>query len=115
MFVKATKLLSYKSQFSTFLIDMIVRLLLPILHLFPIITETNFYFCFLFCTQVGDLASVQKIEKRRLKTIESVKEFQGRETALLIDRYRFLDLFPCSESELRSLGYRVSSISHQLF
>ncbi|KAL5108037.1 Cleavage stimulation factor subunit 3 [Taenia crassiceps] len=59
-----------------------------------------------FELQVGDLASVQKIEKRRLKAIENVKEFQGRETALLIDRYRFLDLFPCSESELRSLGYR---------
>ncbi|VDD75299.1 unnamed protein product [Mesocestoides corti] len=59
-----------------------------------------------FELQVGDLSSVQKIEKRRLKTLENVKEFQGRETALLIDRYRFLDLFPCSESELRSLGYR---------
>lgn len=65
----------------------------------------------LFILQVGDLASVQKIEKRRLKSIESVKEFQGRETALLIDRYRFLDLFPCSESELRSLGYRVSVLT----
>ncbi|VUZ54879.1 unnamed protein product, partial [Hymenolepis diminuta] len=59
-----------------------------------------------FELQVGDLGSVQKIEKRRLKSIENVKEFQGRETALLIDRYRFLDLYPCSESELRSLGYR---------
>uniref|UniRef100_A0A158QHI6 Suf domain-containing protein n=1 Tax=Rodentolepis nana TaxID=102285 RepID=A0A158QHI6_RODNA len=59
-----------------------------------------------FELQVGDLGSVQKIEKRRLKSIETVKEFQGRETALLIDRYRFLDLYPCSESELRSLGYR---------
>lgn len=59
-----------------------------------------------FELQVGDLASILKIEKRRLKTLENVKEFQGRETALLIDRYRFLDLFPCSDSELRSLNYK---------
>uniref|UniRef100_A0A1I8G4L2 Suf domain-containing protein n=1 Tax=Macrostomum lignano TaxID=282301 RepID=A0A1I8G4L2_9PLAT len=29
----------------------------------------------------------------------------GKETALLIDRYKFMELFPCSEQELRSLGY----------
>ncbi|VEL11843.1 unnamed protein product [Protopolystoma xenopodis] len=57
---------------------------------------------------VGDLSSILKVEKRRWQTLESVKEFQGRETAFLIDRYRFLDLFPCTDSELRALGYRVS-------
>ncbi|KAL3317779.1 Cleavage stimulation factor subunit 3 [Cichlidogyrus casuarinus] len=59
-----------------------------------------------FESQVGNLASIQKVEKRRLKALEEFKEFQGHETSLLIDRYRFLDLFPCSQSELTSLGYR---------
>ncbi|CAH8876113.1 unnamed protein product [Trichobilharzia szidati] len=59
-----------------------------------------------FESQVGDLASILKVEKRRLRELGSAKEFSRLETALLIDRYRFLDLLPCSDSELRSLGYR---------
>ncbi|CAH8626327.1 unnamed protein product [Heterobilharzia americana] len=59
-----------------------------------------------FESQVGDLASILKVEKRRLQALDSSKEFSRLETALLIDRYRFLDLLPCSDSELRSLGYR---------
>ncbi|KAA0192367.1 Cleavage stimulation factor subunit 3 [Fasciolopsis buskii] len=59
-----------------------------------------------FESQVGDLASILKVEKRRLQSMESVKEASRLESALLIDRYRFLDLLPCSDSELRSLGYR---------
>lgn len=60
-----------------------------------------------FESHVGDLPSILKVEKRRLAAFEEVKEYQGKETALLIDRYRFLDLFPCSETELRALGYTV--------
>lgn len=74
-------------------------------------TARLFQSVFYFPSKVGDLASIQKIERRRLKTCEHLRELQGRETALLIDRYRFLDLFPCSESELRSLGYRVISMN----
>ncbi|CAL8073455.1 unnamed protein product [Calicophoron daubneyi] len=59
-----------------------------------------------FESQVGDLASILKVEKRRLNALETVKEVSRLESALLIDRYRFLDLLPCSDSELRSLGYR---------
>ena len=36
-----------------------------------------------------------------------LQDFEERETALLIDRYKYLDLFPCSQTELRSLGYKV--------
>ena len=32
-----------------------------------------------------------------------VREYEGKDTALLVDRYRFLDLFPCSKQELRSV------------
>ncbi|VDQ09542.1 unnamed protein product [Trichobilharzia regenti] len=55
-----------------------------------------------------------KVEKRRLQELGTAKEFSRLETALLIDRYRFLDLLPCSDSELRSLGYRVISLGSTL-
>lgn len=34
-----------------------------------------------------------------------LKEFEGKETAQLVDRYKFLDLFPCGPVELKSIGY----------
>lgn len=61
------------------------------------------------------MASILKVEKRRLQALDSSKEFSRLETALLIDRYRFLDLLPCTDSELRSLGYRVSVCSPVYF
>lgn len=36
-----------------------------------------------------------------------IQEFEGKDTALLIDRYKYADLFPCSQSELKALGYHV--------
>lgn len=59
-----------------------------------------------FESHVGDLASILKVERRRLQALEGLREFQSHETALLIDRYKFMELFPCSEPELRSIGYR---------
>uniref|UniRef100_A0A1I8F7W4 Suf domain-containing protein n=1 Tax=Macrostomum lignano TaxID=282301 RepID=A0A1I8F7W4_9PLAT len=67
-----------------------------------------------FETSVGDLASV-------LKAFQGVEVFRGKETALpltgslycnlvgckrlLCPATKFMELFPCSEQELRSLGY----------
>jgi len=65
-----------------------------------------------FESHVGDLASILKVERRRLQALEGLKEFQSHETALLIDRYKFMELFPCSDPELKSIGYR--DISRQL-
>ncbi|XP_064627330.1 cleavage stimulation factor subunit 3-like [Lineus longissimus] len=62
-----------------------------------------------FESNIGDLASILKVEKRRAQVIEKLQEFEGKETALLVDRYRYLDLYPCSTSELKALGYRESS------
>ncbi|XP_074649592.1 cleavage stimulation factor subunit 3-like [Tubulanus polymorphus] len=59
-----------------------------------------------FESNVGDLASILKVEKRRAQIIEQLQEFVGKETALLIDRYKYIDLYPCSTSELKALGYR---------
>lgn len=64
-----------------------------------------------FESNIGDLASIVKVEKRRSAVLEKIKEFEGKETAQLVDRYKFLDLYPCSSVELRSIGYiEVSSL-----
>lgn len=62
-----------------------------------------------FESNIGDLSSILKVEKRRAAAIEKLKEFEGKETALLVDRYRFMDLYPCTAQELKSLGYRELS------
>ena len=54
-----------------------------------------------FESAVGDLSSLVKIEKRRAKVLESKTEFS--DTTLLVDRYRYLDLFPVSSTELKVL------------
>ncbi|EDO40717.1 predicted protein [Nematostella vectensis] len=67
-----------------------------------------------FETTSGDLSSILKVEKRRLQVYK--EEFEQHETAVLVDRYRFLDLLPCSPMELKIMGYtgpsrHVTSIS----
>lgn len=57
-----------------------------------------------FESNVGDLQSIVKVERRRAEVLNKIKEFEGRETAQLVDRYRFLDLYPCSGAELKSIG-----------
>lgn len=64
-----------------------------------------------FESNIGDLSSIVKVERRRSAVLENLKEYEGKETAQLIDRYKFLDLFPCSAGELRSIGYHdISAI-----
>uniref|UniRef100_A0A0B7AJR0 Suppressor of forked domain-containing protein n=2 Tax=Arion vulgaris TaxID=1028688 RepID=A0A0B7AJR0_9EUPU len=58
-----------------------------------------------FESQVGDLASIIKVEKRRSSAIEKIQAFNEKETALLIDRYKFLGLLPCADNELKAIGY----------
>ncbi|KAG8564492.1 hypothetical protein GDO81_016489 [Engystomops pustulosus] len=57
-----------------------------------------------FESNIGDLASILKVEKRRYTAFK--EEYEGKETALLVDRYKFMDLYPCSSSELKALGYK---------
>lgn len=59
-----------------------------------------------FESQVGDIQSIKKVEKRRLQIHAELNELEGRESLLLIDRYKFLNLLPCSTDELKLLGYR---------
>uniref|UniRef100_A0A1I8PF42 Suppressor of forked domain-containing protein n=1 Tax=Stomoxys calcitrans TaxID=35570 RepID=A0A1I8PF42_STOCA len=58
-----------------------------------------------FESNIGDLSSIVKVERRRSSVLENLKEYEGKETAQLVDRYKFLDLYPCSTIELRSIGY----------
>lgn len=58
-----------------------------------------------FESNIGDLQSIVKVEKRRSEVLSKIKEFEGKETAQLVDRYKFLDLYPCTPTELRSIGY----------
>ncbi|RZF42611.1 hypothetical protein LSTR_LSTR001406 [Laodelphax striatellus] len=58
-----------------------------------------------FESNIGDLTSIVKVEKRRSAVLGKIAEFEGKETAQLVDRYKFLDLYPCSAAELRSIGY----------
>lgn len=67
-----------------------------------------------FESNIGDLISIVKVEKRRQAVLEKIKEFEGKETAQLVDRYKFLDLYPCSVPELKSIGYtEVAAMSNK--
>ena len=57
-----------------------------------------------FEANVGDLASITKVEKRRAAAVEKASKSRTP-TAWLVDRYKFLDLLPCSPSELKAMGY----------
>ncbi|XP_043949092.1 protein suppressor of forked isoform X1 [Drosophila biarmipes] len=58
-----------------------------------------------FESNIGDLSSIVKVERRRSAIFENLKEYEGKETAQLVDRYKFLDLYPCTSTELKSIGY----------
>nr|XP_047143845.1 cleavage stimulation factor subunit 3 isoform X1 [Hydra vulgaris] len=65
-----------------------------------------------FEAQYGDLGSIFKIDKRMcVPRQDGVDE---RDTTMLIERYKYLDLLPCSLSELRSMGYtaRVTKVKN---
>ncbi|XP_072164826.1 cleavage stimulation factor subunit 3-like [Diadema setosum] len=57
-----------------------------------------------FESTCGDLASIVKVEKRRQTIFKT--DYKDKETSLLVDRYRYLDLFPCTGPELKALGYK---------
>lgn len=53
---------------------------------------------------IGDLSSITKVERRRFAALE--KEFpKCSDTSWAMEKYKFQDLFPCSQSELKSLNY----------
>ena len=63
-----------------------------------------------FESNIGDLASVVKVEKRRSAVMEEAGLSQGKPTVQVIDRYRFMSLMPLSSEELKSIGYQTVSL-----
>jgi cleavage stimulation factor subunit 3 len=66
-----------------------------------------------FECQVGDLQTIKKVEDRRATLASHFNEFDGRQALLLVDRYKFLNLLPCSVDELKQLGYREVTSTHE--
>jgi cleavage stimulation factor subunit 3 len=82
-------------------------------HTIPKSSQSAIWHEFLkFESQVGDLQSIKKVEKRRLGLYAELNELEGRETLLLVDRYKFLNLLPCSADELKLLGYKDAPQTH---
>ncbi|CAB4070481.1 CSTF3 [Lepeophtheirus salmonis] len=89
-----------------------------------------------FESKIGDLASIIKVERRRTQVLDSIGQQKtnsyvgsdpnnllpdghpanptNNETIQLIDRYRFMDLYPCTKDELRSLGYQNKTLDPEL-
>jgi len=63
-----------------------------------------------FESNIGDLASVIKVERRRAQVMEELGLTSGEDknTCQVIDRYRFMSLLPLNEAELRSINYHDS-------
>jgi hypothetical protein len=59
-----------------------------------------------FESQVGDLTSILKVDNRRREALK--EQFEDKQALLLVDRYRFLNLAPCTPEQLRYMGYAVS-------
>lgn len=59
-----------------------------------------------FEANIGDLASIHKVELRRSNTVK-ISGQNRTQTSLLIDRYKFMDLYPSPPEELKAIGYLV--------
>jgi cleavage stimulation factor subunit 3 len=56
---------------------------------------------------VGDLASILKVDKKRQKAFESMQNVtESNECILMVDRYKYFDLLPCNQNELKAIGYK---------
>ncbi|KAI6242732.1 hypothetical protein M3Y99_00179500 [Aphelenchoides fujianensis] len=58
-----------------------------------------------FESQVGDLPSILKVDDRRREALKDM--FEDKQALLLIDRYRFLNLAPCTPDQLKYMGYNA--------
>jgi cleavage stimulation factor subunit 3 len=56
-----------------------------------------------FESQVGDLTSILKVDKRRRDAAKDL--YDDKQALFLIDRYKFLNLVPCTPEQLKFMGY----------
>jgi len=68
---------------------------------FELWTEYLKYEC-----DIGTIEEIHEVEKKRQKLFEEMGQYEGRETTLLIDRYKFGNMLPCDAAELKSMGYK---------
>jgi len=61
-----------------------------------------------FTYETRDLDAAERVEARHSRTLPNVS---GWQVEPLVERYRFLDLWPCSPAELHALSY--ARVSHQ--
>ncbi len=55
---------------------------------------------------MGTIEQIMKINEQRRSVLYELNQFDSIETALLIDRYKYLDLLPCTQSEIKSITHK---------
>ncbi|CAG0891962.1 unnamed protein product [Cyprideis torosa] len=68
-----------------------------------------------FECRVGDLSSVAKVDQRRKEALSKLDKFKFKGSALLVDRYKFGNLYPCDDKELKAMGYIDTLVPPPLF
>jgi hypothetical protein len=58
-----------------------------------------------FENNAGDLESISKVLKKREQFYDDSNQLEECQTLLLIDRFKFMNLYPCDQRELKLLGY----------
>lgn len=57
-------------------------------------------------TRVGDATSLHKVDMARRKALNET--YEDRQALFLVDRFKFLNLWPCTSDQLKLMGYNVS-------
>ena len=52
---------------------------------------------------------ILKVEQKRNEAYEEFGQNDERQTLFLIDKYKFMNIYPCNQFELKSLGYKDSN------
>lgn len=66
-------------------------------------------------SDVGDINAIINVEEKRDKLYIAPHELDERATLFLIDRFKFMNLYPCSSEELKAIGYQDTSNSTNAF
>ncbi len=58
---------------------------------------------------LGDCKNIQKVEEKRAELFEDIGQLEERQTHFLVDKYKFMNIYPCNSFELKALGYKDSN------
>uniref|UniRef100_A0AC34R5A3 Suppressor of forked domain-containing protein n=1 Tax=Panagrolaimus sp. JU765 TaxID=591449 RepID=A0AC34R5A3_9BILA len=63
-------------------------------------------------TRVGNAASLHKIDMARRRALNDV--YEDRQALFLVDRFKFMNLWPCDSEQLKLMGYgKISRLNNQ--